>query len=98
MECSKEFKVERIPAEGDGFKRYVLRGEWSAAKGTNAGCVNYGRYQNNPSLKLEVEAQEGVKMFARLTYAPPHPETERYVGTVQSHTPLKYPSAILCAK
>ena len=54
-----------LPHEGHGLHRQMVRGEWSAASGSAAGCVNHRNFHKNPQLKLTLTKPAEVLMRLR---------------------------------
>ena len=52
--------------EGDRLERRILRGEWSAANGSAAGCANFGGFHRNPHYRLLLSKRTEVLLRLRL--------------------------------
>ena len=58
--------------EAASLKRQIVRGEWSAAQGSNAGSPNHGAFEKNPQIRLTLARP--CEVLLRLRCAPPRPK------------------------
>ncbi|KAF8523246.1 cysteine proteinase [Gautieria morchelliformis] len=65
----RAFDLELLPAEGAGMYTKTIRGAWREEN--SAGSPNFGRYHQNPSIKIAVPTPMHIMVRMQLSHASP---------------------------